>query len=181
MYVRIHVFTYIAPCSTPARVKGHVCTSTVSFFSLLFCCDTLALSLNFGLLLFHCYFMICVFFFPCLYLLLWFFCWFSLRRPSRTGGAASESAAEGPPGRTAKREPPRWRLFHNRSYGLVPSYPLYFVVPAVMGDAHVRYVSYIQVSFSLPARFLCLFCFCDWSYTRYMETLREGAPIESDY
>lgn len=45
----------------------------------------------------------------------------------------TEGSLEGTPD-----EPPRWRLFYNRSYTLVPSYPLHFVVPAVMSDANVR-------------------------------------------
>lgn len=33
---------------------------------------------------------------------------------------------------------PRWRLFHNRSHKLVPTYPLYVVVPGAMTDAEIR-------------------------------------------
>lgn len=66
-------------------------------------------------------------------------------RPARSGAgreantAAAAAAAASSTG-SAKDEPPPWRLFHNRSHGVVPTYPLHFVVPAVMTDSDVRYV-----------------------------------------
>lgn len=66
-------------------------------------------------------------------------------RPARTGGADATSSAAVSPGSKPDDaaageadDKPRWRLFHNRSFKLVPSYPLHFVVPAVMSDADVR-------------------------------------------
>ncbi|CAN0504525.1 unnamed protein product, partial [Laminaria digitata] len=44
-----------------------------------------------------------------------------------------------------------WRLFHNRSHDLVPTYPLRFVVPAAMTDADVRAVAAYRSKGRLPA------------------------------
>lgn len=33
----------------------------------------------------------------------------------------------------------RWRLFHNRSHEVVPTYPLHLVVPMAMSDADIRW------------------------------------------
>ncbi|CAM9855011.1 unnamed protein product, partial [Ectocarpus fasciculatus] len=76
----------------------------------------------------------------------------SLDSPARTGPGNAASGAmhtEGSPG-GAPNEPPRWRLFYNRSYTLVPSYPLHFVVPAVMSDANVRAAAAYRSKGRLP-------------------------------
>ncbi|CAM9493681.1 unnamed protein product [Scytosiphon promiscuus] len=69
----------------------------------------------------------------------------SLDSPARTGVADATSTAADSHGSKAEKTAsgevdgsPRWRLFHNRFFKLVPSYPMHFIVPAVMSDADVR-------------------------------------------
>ncbi|CBN77430.1 conserved unknown protein [Ectocarpus siliculosus] len=76
----------------------------------------------------------------------------SLDSPARTGPVNAASGAMHTEGSLAGTpdEPPRWRLFYNRSYTLVPSYPLHFVVPAVMSDANVRAAAAYRSKGRLP-------------------------------
>ncbi|CAM9479914.1 unnamed protein product, partial [Sphacelaria rigidula] len=44
-----------------------------------------------------------------------------------------------------------WRLFHNRSHEVVPTYPLHVVVPMAMSDADIRSVVAYRSKGRLPA------------------------------
>lgn len=56
------------------------------------------------------------------------------RRPTPAAGSQASVEAES----SAEDKEPRWRLFYNRSHALVPTYPLYLVVPTALSDADIR-------------------------------------------